>query len=446
MPRVVVTGIGAVSACGIGHQSLWEGCLAGKSLVRAIPDKWREYHKFHSQIWSPLPRIDFTQFGLNRIEIVQRDPVALLALLSATEAVSHAGIALRSVNLRNNTFSLCGIDSERAGIVFGTGIGGPTSLCDDYVIHVLGHAREAIERESLNNAKFRCLAEDVKASKRINPFVVPRTMPNTISAALSIKFQLHGPSQTICQACASGTAAIGHAYRAIKSGSLDLVIAGASEYFSDRLGGLVMSFDIARTLVQNFERPELANCPYDKNRSGFVISEGGSATLVLESLEHAIENRRIPLVEIVGYAETCDAFSMMSNADDRRQAKRMIELSLKDSNITAQDISYINGHGTSTVTNDEAEASLIEELFGPGVFVNSTKGILGHSIGASGALEAVVTILSIVHQRMHPCVNLKAPIAPLKFVKNTDPQKLDTALSFSFGFGGHNSGLIMTRI
>ena len=183
MPRVVVTGIGAVSACGIGHQSLWEGCLAGKSLVRAIPDKWREYHKFHSQIWSPLPRIDFTQFGLNRIEIVQRDPVALLALLSATEAVSHAGIALRSVNLRNNTFSLCGIDSERAGIVFGTGIGGPTSLCDDYVIHVLGHAREAIERESLNNAKFRCLAEDVKASKRINPFVVPRTMPNTISAS-----------------------------------------------------------------------------------------------------------------------------------------------------------------------------------------------------------------------------------------------------------------------
>ncbi len=445
MNRVVITGLGAISPLGLSCKALWDGCLLGESVVSPIPSRWRTYHKFRSTIWAPLPFIDYASLGFSKLEILQRDPISLLAIASSREALDHAGFVLRPAEHHANTYELEDVDPERIGVYFGTGVGGSTSLCDQYVTHVLGHARSSLEKVTADDHNLATLVEDSRWAHRINPFVVPRTMPNTAAASVSIKFRLNGPSHTFCQACASGTVAIGQAYRAIQNSEADIAVAGGAEFFSDRLGGLVMSFDISRTLVQSCDPPGRANRPFDAQRSGFLISQGGAAAVVLESLQSARANGHRILAEVIGYGETCDAHSMMALTEDHVQMRRMIQVALRDADLAAAEVDYINAHGTGTETNDKHEGALLTELFGDIPYVNSTKGIIGHSIGASGAFETVVTVNSLVEQRMHPCANLDNPISPLRFVRSSKKASIEVAMTHSFGFGGHNAGLILTR-
>ena len=225
-----------------------------------------------------------------------------------------------------------------------------------------------------------------------------------------------------------------------------MALTGGSEYLDHSSGGIFRGFDIANTLVQDCEHPETANRPFDKRRSGFLFSQGGAAVLVLEEYEGARKRGAPIIAEVSGYAETFDAYSMMNIAPDGVEIERMIRLALEDAQLTPNEIDYVNAHGTGTQLNDMTEAMVIERVFGRDVLVNSTKSLLGHSIGASGAMEAVVTALSLKHQTTHVCKNLEEPISELNFVRSPGPREISAALSQSFAFGGHNAALVLRRI
>jgi len=270
-------------------------------------------------------------------------------------------------------------------------------------------------------------------------------MPNTVAAALGIHFSLRGPNHTYCQACASGTVAIGEAFRAVRDGEVDAAVAGGSEYFYDHHGYLFLAFDVAGTLVRHCDDPDGANRPFDKRRSGFLFSQGASAILTLEPLEEAVERRAPVIAEVMGYAESFDAYNMMAMAPGGEQIEQMIRASIEDAGLAVDDIDYVNAHGTGTMSNDEIEADVLARIFGRKPLINATKSLIGHTIGASGAVEAAVLALSLHHQTTHPSRNLKEPIADLNFVTKAGDWPLAGGLSQSFAFGGHNAALVMNR-
>jgi 3-oxoacyl-[acyl-carrier-protein] synthase II len=279
--------------------------------------------------------------------------------------------------------------------------------------------------------------------RRSNPFGVAMTMPNACSGNLGIKFKLLGSNNTFCAACASGTVAIGYAFKAVRSGELDLALAGGVEYLYDDYGATFSGFDTVRALAGNNEDPEKANRPFDKDRSGFLFSEGGGAVLVIEELEHARRRGARIYAEILGYAETCDGYNIMMMESSGYNIARMITQALADAGVSEKEVDYINSHGTGTVLNDETETRVIETVFGKKVLINSTKSLIGHTLGASGAIEAVVTTLSIYHKTTHPCRNLDNPMRDLNFVTKVASYPIRRAISQSFGFGGHNAVLVL---
>ena len=270
-------------------------------------------------------------------------------------------------------------------------------------------------------------------------------MPNAIPAHIGLKYSIKGPNLSYSVACASGTVAIGHAFHAVRDGTVDMAIAGGSEFLDDYYGGIFHGFDIAKALVRNCDDPDTANRPFDVNRSGFLFSQGGAAVLLLEDLETAMARGAPILAEIAGYAETFDAHSVMNIAPNGLEIERMMNAALVDAGMSAADIHYINAHGTGTQANDVVESEVIERVFGRDVLVNSTKSLIGHTIGASGAMEALVTVMSLEDQKVHVCRNLDEPIAHLNFVRETKSASLDAAFTQSFAFGGHNAGLVLKR-
>jgi len=450
--RVVVTGLGVVSSIGSTTRAFWEGCLAGKSVVEEIPERWRRYADYKSSLWAPLPDLDYVDRGLSRVEISQHDPVALQAAAAAGEALADAGLAVELKSKRANTYEVAGVDAERAAVFMGTGIGGASSFLANHAYQILARPRQALEDvvqgSSEPGAVSDCLhrlLEDLSHGRRFNPFVVSMLMPNAVSAFLGLKYSLTGLNHTSSLACAAGTVAIGEAFRAIRDGRVDMALAGGTEYLSDEHGGIFRGFDIAKTLVRDCGDPQGANRPFDAKRSGFLFSQGGAGVIVLEELKGALRRGARPLAELAGYGESFDAHSMMNVASDGVQVERMVRLALRDAELEVADIDYVNSHGTGTMANDAVEAAVIERVFGAHVLVNATKSLLGHTIGASGALEAVVTVLSLQHQRTHACKNLEEPIAELNFVLSAEPVKMAAALSQSFAFGGHNAALIFKR-
>ena len=206
-------------------------------------------------------------------------------------------------------------------------------------------------------------------------------MPNSPAAAMGIRFGFRGPNVTSCVACSSGTMAIGNAFRAMRDGRVDVALTGGCEYFGDDHGHIFRSFDVAGALVQDGETPERCNRPFDQQRTGFLFSQGGAAVLVLEELEHARRRGATILAEIVGYAETFDAYSMMSMPAGGDQVERMMRLALADADVAVEEVDYLNAHGTGTEINDRVEAETINRVFGKRVLVNTTKSLLGHTIG-----------------------------------------------------------------
>jgi 3-oxoacyl-[acyl-carrier-protein] synthase II len=281
--------------------------------------------------------------------------------------------------------------------------------------------------------------------KRFNPFEVSMVMPNAPAAAVGIKFTLTGPNVTYCLACASGTVAVGNAYRAVRDGHVDVAISGGCEYFGDEHGHIFRSFDVSGTLVRDCVDPETANRPFDAKRSGFLFSQGGAAMLVLEELEHAQRREATIVAEVIGFAETFDAHSIMSLAPGGEQIERMIRAALADADLLPRDVDYVNAHGTGTKNNDQTETEVIDRVFGKSVRVNSTKSLLGHTIGASGAIEALVTALSLRDGTTHISKNIDTPVRDLNFVRNVERFDPRVGLSQSFAFGGHNAAVVMRR-
>jgi len=442
MNKVVVTGMGVVSPVGCDIESFWTACLNNRSNVQAIPEHWNSYSDYKSGIWSPLPDMDFKALGYSRIEIMQRDPATLIALIATKQALEHAGIVANPVNDKNRQYLLEAINPEKAGVFIGTGSGGVKTLLENHAHQIL-HKTSQVLAEEENN---KDVLDQYRYPKRYNPFVVSMLIPNALPASIGIKYSLRGVNRAISQACSSGTTAIGSAFHAIKHGQLDFAICGGSEYLYDDYGSIYRGFDIARTLASSGEDMEKANRPFDKDRSGFLYAQGGAGILTLESESHAKSRGANILAEVSGFGETFDAYSMMSLRPDGLDIKRMVHLALDDAGLDVSDIDYINAHGTSTIINDEVESRVIDELFGNKPLINSSKSIIGHSIGASGALEAIISILSLQNQTTHRCKNLENPIRDLNFVTTLKEQSINHVLSESFAFGGHNSAIIMSSI
>ncbi len=449
--RVVITGAGVVSPIGIGVDEFWRQCLQAKSVVTPIPAQWERYAGFRSRLWSPLPEFDPESFGISRIERLQLDPVAVLALGAAREALEDAGFTLDLAKEDARTFTLTGTDPARTGVYLGTGIGGAFSFLQNHSHHLFQRARETLKSYAGKHAPTgdREMLDDVLAlmthGRRYHPFVVSMLMANAASAAVGIKFSLTGPNETHCNACASGTIAVGNAYRAVRDGGVDLAITGGCEYLNDEHGAIFRGYDVAGTLMLDCADPETANRPFDEKRSGFLFSQGGAAVLVLEELEHAQRRGAKIIAEVIGFAETFDAHSMMRLLPGGEQIERMIRATLADAGVTADEIDYVNAHGTGTENNDKIEAEVIERVFGKSALVNTTKSLLGHSIGASGAIEALVTALSLRDGTTHVCKNLDTPVRDLNFVQKAGKFDLRLGISQSFAFGGHNAAVVLRR-
>jgi 3-oxoacyl-[acyl-carrier-protein] synthase II len=417
--RVVITGGGVVSAMGVGLEAFWQACLAGRSVVAEIPPAWLAYAEPTSRLWSPLPEIDYEALGIARTERVQLDPCAMLALGASREALMNAGFGFEPAP-RARTLPIAAEDRSRIGVFMGTGIGGANTFLRNHSIHL-------------------------SRGPRYHPFVVSMLMPNAVSAVVGNKFSIHGPNVTYCVACASGTVAVGHAYRAVRDGELAVAVSGGAEFLYDEHGHIFRGFDAAGTLVRECADPQRANRPFDEKRSGFLFSQGGAAVLVLEELEHAQRRRAPILAELAGFAETFDAHSMMSLAPEGTQIERMIRASLADAGLEPAAVDYVNAHGTGTQNNDAIEAQVVGRVFGKAVAVNSTKSLLGHTIGASGAFEALVTALTLRDGRTHINRNLDAPCCDLNFVRGTQAFAPEVGVSQSFAFGGHNAALVLRR-
>jgi 3-oxoacyl-[acyl-carrier-protein] synthase II len=381
--RVVITGIGAVSACGVGAATLFEGLCSGTyNESHEVPD-------FDPAIW----------FGPKEVRRVDR--FAQLTVAAAVEAFEDAKLEVT--------------DPDRAASIFGTGIGGMTTLTAQTIV----------------------LAE--KGAKRVTPFLAPMMMPNAGGAQVAMRYGLMGPAETITTACAAGTHAIGYAARLVASGRVSVALTGGGESVLDPVAfaGFRNMTALSTTGVSR---------PFDIERDGFVMAEGAGA-LVIESLEHATARGAHIYAEILGAASTADAFHITAPREDGAGARRCMELAIEDAELGTADIGHINAHGTSTPLNDLAESRAIVSLFGEAAPpVTSAKGVTGHSLGGAGAIEAVASVLTIERGLIPPTIGLRQldPEIELDVVVGS-PRQLTApvVLSNSFGFGGHNGCLVI---
>ena len=466
--RVVVTGVGAVSALGPDAPSLWRACLQRRTVVELIPAQWRRYSELRSHVWSPLGEAARPASGLlGRVESKRLDPSGQMAIAAAEEALRVAGLQLTAVDEKKRTFRIGDWPGERVGIFMGTGTAGIHSQLGGAANIAMGQARrrlaEIVARLSETPAAKRddgaararsalvtelsSIAEDLRAPELFNPFTVASGMANALAANLSIKLGARGPTPTFAGACAAGTIAVGRAFRAIRDGECDAALAGGSECMRDPWGANFRAFDAVGALAHgDYFSKEAINRPFDEKRSGFLFSEGGCAVLVLEELGSALARGAPRLAEVSGYGEASDAHDLMAVEPSGAQVRRAIAACLADAGLDAKDVGYVNAHGTGTQGNDGVEAEAIVAVIGKHALVSSTKSVLGHTIGASGALEAVVTALTLRDQVVHPTLNLEQPVADLPFPTAPTRARVDHAISQSFAFGGHDAVIALSRV
>jgi len=381
--RVAVTGVGVVSCCGIGNDAFFAGLSAAAPLGE---------HRVHD--FDPSPWFDVKQ--ARRADRFQQFSVA-----SAQMALDDAGDL--------------GVDPARAGVIFGTGVGGLETLQQQITVLV------------------------EKGPRRVSPFLVPMIMGNAGAAAISMRFGWRGPCETVVTACAAGTQSIGNAARLIQSGRCDAVMTGGAEAAMAGIG--IAAFTNMTALSSSG-----VSRPFDRRRDGFVIAEGGAA-LLLEELDRAVDRGAHIYAEVLGSASTADAHHLTAPAPGGAGALACMELALEDARVTAADVAHVNAHGTSTPLNDLAEAEALEKLFGtPGPVITSIKGVTGHSLGAAGAIEAACCALTIDRRMIPPTIGLEEldPEMHLDVVTGSARQlPPGVVLSNSFGFGGHNGCLVL---
>ncbi len=448
--QVAITGIGIVSALGHDLNSFWDGALQGRTAVEEVPEHWSRYYKSRSRIWSPLPRANYTLAGLRRAELLSYDATCLNAVYAATEALAQASCSLETVDSRSGRSRIAEFESSRCGAYMGTGLGCITSSFQNYVPHLMAGLRPGLlsETDRLSDQEALIAHEllvNLDEQPRVLPIASVKSMGSSLSASLSLRFGLRGPNETCLAACASGLLAITHGYEAIACGRLDAALVGGSEFYGDRAGGVFMAFDRLGTLVSDANGAPTQNCPFDKRRSGFLFSQGAACVLLLERKSHALARGARPICVISGAGVTSDAYSLVAMSSDDNAINTMLNHTLRSAGVSSGDVQYVNAHGTGTVQNDEIEAGVIEKKFTHGPYVNSTKSLLGHTIGACGAIEAAVVAMSIHTGQLHPTVGLVEPVRDLNFTTSRISATIDVALTQNFGFGGHNVGLVLSR-
>jgi beta-ketoacyl-acyl-carrier-protein synthase II len=408
--RVVITGMGVVSVLGTGLPAFWDGLVNGRSGIRRITQF--DASAFPCQIAGEVP--DFVPENFMDRKEARRVPrSAQMGFAAAKLAVEDAGLPTPLP------------EPERSGIVFGTAIGGMDRF-DEGV---------------------RTIRD--QGYTRLNPFTVPTSLPNASAYLISQEFQCLGPSSTIGTACATGTQTVGEGLELIRRGSADVVIVGGTE-------GIIQDFAIGgfcamRALPVNYnDRPEKASRPFDKNREGFIFSEGAAA-LVLESLEHALARGARIYAELAGQASSSDGFHMAAPDPEASGPIRAMKWAIADAGLKPEDVDYINAHGTSTPLNDPTETRAIKTVFGEHAYklaISSIKSMIGHAMGASGALETIACAKIISEGIITPTINYETPDPELDldYVPNVARnQRVNVALSNSFGLGGQNACVVLKR-
>jgi 3-oxoacyl-[acyl-carrier-protein] synthase II len=424
---VAITGLGPITSIGTGADSFWAGALSGRSGVKVLDVPWiQERKEFQSRIGAPVVDPEPAEHRMEHREARLLDPATRLAIAAAGLALEDAGLSVDLVDERKNQFEVDGLDGRRAGVILGTGIGGLCTVERSHTKWVLGQPLTGPTR-----------------------FALPMLIPNAIPAQVAIKFGLRGECKAVATACASGTMAIGDAFRLIRDGELDLVVCGGvDKTLSDEDGYSLIGFDLLKTMSRNNDSPDGASRPFDVDRDGFVLGEG-AGIVVLESEEQARARGARVYAQIAGYMATCDAHSMVALRPSGEEIERVMRGAVESADVSLGDVAYVNAHGTSTRLNDPTESKALRALFGRHLAhlqVSSTKSMTGHCIGAAGGIEAITAALTLRDGIAHRCVNLDVPDpecdVPLPRV-NTAVRRT-AALSNSFAFGGHNACLVMT--
>ncbi len=407
--RVVVTGMGAISPLGLDVPTLWQGLVEGRSGVAPITLFDADGHD--TRIAAEVKGFDPLNY-MDRKEARRTDRFVQLAVAATEEALRQAQLTIGSNN------------ADYVGVIVGSGVGGLMTLWE----------------------QFNILKD--KGPQKVSPFLVPMMISDMAAGQIAIRYGAKGINYCTTSACASAANAIGESFEAIRRGMADVVITGGCE--APILSMSVAAFSAARALSTRNDEPERASRPFDAQRDGFVVGEGG-IILVLESLDHALR-RDVPiLAEVVGYGATADAFHITAPAPEGEGAARSMKMALDRAGLKPSDVDYINAHGTSTPLNDIAETQSIKAVFGEHAYkvpISSTKSMVGHLLGAAGAIEAVATIQAIVSGVIHPTVNYEYPDpeCDLDYVPNQAREAhVGVALSNSLGFGGHNVTLVFAR-
>ena len=407
--RVVVTGMGALTPVGLSAGEFWNNLLAGKS--GAAPITYFDTAQFDTRFACELKGFKATDY-LDRKSAQRMDPFAQYALITAEMAVKDAG-------LPDN-----GIDPDRIGVVYGSGIGGMITYHTQFTNYMQGGPR------------------------RVSPFFIPMLIPDIACGNISIKYGFKGPNYATVSACATASHAIGDAFRLIQYGDADIMVCGGSEAPITPMG--LGGFNSMKALSTRNDAPEKASRPFDAQRDGFVMGEG-SGTLILEEMDHARRRGRRMYAELIGIGFTADAYHITQPPDGGEGAVRSMRRSLRDAGVDAAMIDYINVHGTSTPQGDISETSAIKTVFGEHartVGISSTKSMTGHLLGAAGAVEAIAAIMACNDDVIPPTINYEFPdpACDLNYTPNTSVKRpVRYAISNTFGFGGHNATLLFKK-
>lgn len=415
MKKVVITGMGIVSPVGTGVEYAWKNVLAGKSGVKKI-DSF-DVSDLASQI-AGVPQVGTEPGMFNPDAVVEPreqrklDKSIIYGIVAADEAIKDAGLD-----------SYDG-DKERIGVSIGSGIGGLNTIYDN------------------------CVELHTGGPRRVSPFFIPKGIINMTAGNVSIKYGFKGPNISTVTACATGAHSIGEGVRLIQHGDADIMICGGAEAAVGRIG--LAGFSAMRALSTRNDEPEKASRPWDKNRDGFIMSEG-AGVLVLEEYEHAVKRGAKIYAEVAGYGLSGDAYHITAPAEGGEGGLRAMKAAIKDAGLTIEDVDYINAHGTSTGLGDIGELTAVKTLFGDlPVSMSSTKSVTGHLLGAAGAVEAIFGVLAIRDGIVPPTINLDDPedaVGNFDLVPHVAKQrKVDVVISNSFGFGGTNASLVLKKI
>jgi len=408
--RVVITGLGAITPVGLNVKETWENILAGKSGI--APLTIFDVSDYSVRFGGSIKNFDITTI-IPRKEARKMDTFIHYGIAAGKEAIEDSGIEITDDN------------AERFGVAIGAGIGGLPGIEAGYDAYLKGGPR------------------------KISPFFVPSNIINMVSGNLSIMFGLKGPNIAIATACSSGTHNIASAGRMIQYGDADIMLAGGAEMSTCKTG--LGGFAAARALSTRNDDPEAASRPWDKDRDGFVLGDG-AGMVVLEEYEHAVKRGAHIYAELAGSGMSSDAYHMTSPSVGGEGAARCMKNAMADAGLTAEQVDYVNAHGTSTPAGDAGETQALKAAFGPAAYdvaVSSTKSMIGHLLGAAGGVEAVFSILAIQDQVAPPTINLDNPDpeCDLDYVPHTARQmSIDVAMSNSFGFGGTNGTVIFKKL